>query len=120
MLQRKIHTWTPSQRKRQAKFGMKAAESRKKNMAENPAAKNEFISKSSTNPDHPIVAFRIRLNMTQSEQAKALGVTKNCVEKWEMGSNLPSRISRFKLDTLAREKGVEPIDWEKQLDDQKR
>lgn len=52
-----------------------------------------------------IKTYRSQLNMTQRELADALGVTRNTVNRWEMGIKNPRAETLRRIQNMAEGKG---------------
>jgi type I restriction enzyme M protein len=55
-------------------------------------------------------AIRAKLNLTQEQLAKRLGVSFATVNRWEGGTNVPQKAARETIAALARDAGVEPVE----------
>ena len=54
-----------------------------------------------------IVELRLKLNVSQEELAKMLGVSFSSVNRWENGRYKPTKIAKLKLSKLFKENGIE-------------
>ena len=52
-----------------------------------------------------IKAIRLKLEFTQEDLARKLGMTLSTVSKWEQGLFSPSRLAREKIEKLLRKEG---------------
>lgn len=52
-----------------------------------------------------IVALRGKLDMTQAQLAKALGVSQGTVSEWEADKKRPRAVTRLKIERLQSKKG---------------
>lgn len=54
-----------------------------------------------------IIQLRVKLNVTQMELAKLLGVSFSSINRWERGKFSPTIIAREKLKALFKENKIE-------------
>ncbi len=54
-----------------------------------------------------VLFVRAKLNMTQTELAKALGVAYITVNRWENGSVQPTKKAQLVFEMFCKEKGIE-------------
>ena len=52
-----------------------------------------------------VKALRKKLNLTQTELAKMLGVVKMTVSRWERGETRPSQLALRQIERLMKNKG---------------
>jgi DNA-binding transcriptional regulator YiaG len=52
-----------------------------------------------------ILAIRLKLNFTQEDLARKLGLALSTVSKWEQGVTSPSRLAREKIEKLMKKRG---------------
>jgi hypothetical protein len=50
-----------------------------------------------------IKALRMKMQMTQVEFAKAVGVCRTVIQMWESGRSSPSHLAEYRLKKLAEE-----------------
>ena len=60
-----------------------------------------------------ILKLRAKLNISQTELAKMLGVSFSSVNRWEKGYHEPTVIVKVKLKELFNENGIELLDGER-------
>lgn len=53
-----------------------------------------------------ILELRAKLNLTQQELAKILGVSFTSINRWENGHFKPTKIMSYKLEELFKKNGV--------------
>ena len=53
-----------------------------------------------------LVELRLKLNISQEELAKLLGVSFSSVNRWENGRNQPTKIAKAKLKKLFNENSI--------------
>lgn len=58
------------------------------------------------NYSEAIIQLRVKLNISQTELAKLLGVSFSSVNRWEKGRYSPTIIAREKLKKLFKENGI--------------
>lgn len=56
---------------------------------------------------YALVELRSKLNISQKELAKTLGVSISSVNRWENGHFNPTKLVRFRVYKLLKENGVE-------------
>lgn len=61
---------------------------------------------------HAIIKLRVKLNVSQMELAKLLGVSFSSVNRWERGKYEPTIIAKEKLKELFKENDIELEDVE--------
>lgn len=54
-----------------------------------------------------LVELRLKLNVSQEELAKLLGVSFSSVNRWENGRHEPTKIAKAKLKKLFKENEIE-------------
>ncbi len=54
-----------------------------------------------------IIQLRVKLNVSQTELAKLLGVSFSSINRWEKGKFAPTIIAREKLKVLFKENQIE-------------
>lgn len=59
------------------------------------------------NYSNAIIKLRVKLNVSQSELAKMLGVSFSSVNRWETGKYAPTIIAKEKLKKVLQENGIE-------------
>ncbi len=59
------------------------------------------------NYSHAIIKLRVKLNVSQTELSKLLGVSFSSVNRWERGKYEPTIIAKEKLKELFKENGIE-------------
>lgn len=61
------------------------------------------------NIDYPdlILTLRAKLNLSQEEFGKLLGVSLNSVSRWERGEFEPTKLVKVRLKDLAKENNVD-------------
>ena len=59
--------------------------------------------------DYPtlILTLRAKLNLSQEEFGKILGVTLNSVSRWERGEFEPTKLIKVRLKELAKENDID-------------
>lgn len=62
------------------------------------------------NYKNAIVELRLKLNVSQEELAKMLGVSFSSVNRWENGRHMPTKIVKLKLSKLFKENGIKVED----------
>lgn len=60
-----------------------------------------------SNYSHAIIKLRVKLNVSQTELAKLLGVSFSSVNRWERGKYEPTIIAKEKSKELFKENGIE-------------
>lgn len=53
-----------------------------------------------------LVELRLKLNVSQEELAKLLGVSFSSVNRWENGRHEPTKIVKAKLKKMFKENGI--------------
>lgn len=53
-----------------------------------------------------IIKLRVKLNVSQTELAKILGVSFSSINRWEKGKYMPTIIAKEKLKVLFKENGI--------------
>ena len=53
-----------------------------------------------------LVELRLKLNVSQEELAKLLGVSFSSVNRWENGRHEPTKIAKAKLKKMFKENGI--------------
>lgn len=64
------------------------------------------------NYSHLIIKLRVKLNVSQTELAKLLGVSFSSVNRWERGKYEPTIIVKEKLKELFKENDIDMEDVE--------
>jgi len=54
-----------------------------------------------------IIKLRVKLNVSQTELAKILGVSFSSINRWEKGKYAPTIIAKEKLKVLFKENNIE-------------
>lgn len=60
-----------------------------------------------SNYSDSIIKLRVKLNVSQTELAKILGVSFSSINRWEKGKYNPTIIAKEKLKTLFKEHNIE-------------
>lgn len=108
---KRIIPWSEGRSAHQAKVARCSTRMRENKIRDNPTLKRERIKNKSTG-GNAITVFRINLNISQTELAKALGCTKHTVANWEHGRSQPKRSFRAAMDRMAKKNEIDCIDWE--------
>jgi len=56
-----------------------------------------------------IIKLRVRMNISQEELAKELGVSFQSVNRWENGKFEPTKLAKAKLDKLFKKYDIQEI-----------
>lgn len=85
--------------------------------ARDPEYRSAVLASKNPKKKSPIRAFRLRCEMTQEQFKERLGVSISSVRNWDNNRSLPSTTkkegieARRKMNELAVEKKVAPVDW---------